>query len=83
MPYVSTVFTYKIMFRAVVGSFLLAQAVVWAGEIRAVGIKKWLKDGMGKPYAKYFSLLSRTQRLRLIALWALFFAVTVVLLAFV
>ena len=80
---VSTVFTYKIMFRAVVASFLLAQAVIWAGEIRAVGIKEWLKDGMGKPYAKYFSLLSPTHRLRLIVLWALFFAVTILIIVFV
>jgi hypothetical protein len=71
------------MFGAVVGSFLLAQGVIWVGEIRAVGIKGWLRDGMDRPYAKYFSLLSRTHRLRLIALWALFFTVTVSLLAFV
>ena len=80
IAHVSTVFTYKTIIRAVVGSFILAQAVIWAGEIRAIGIRKWLKDDMSKSYAKYFSLLSRTQRLRLIALWTLFLAVTILVI---
>ena len=75
----STVFASKTIFSAVLVSFLLAQAVVWVGEIRALGIKKWLKEGVSKPYAKYFPLLSRTQRLRLIVLWVLFFAAYLVM----
>jgi hypothetical protein len=65
-------FTSGTVFGAVAGGFLIAQTIVWAGEIRTVGFKQWVRAGVTKSYAQYFSLLSPRQRWRLVSLWVLF-----------
>jgi len=78
---VNTAFTYKAVLRAVAVTFLLAQTVVWACEIRAAGFKPWLRANITKSYIQYFSSLSRKDRIRLLGLWAFLFVGAMLILA--
>ena len=80
---VDRIFTYRTLLHAIAISFVVAQVVVWAFEIRGAGFKQWLRASATKSYVQYFSLLSRTQRLHLLALWGLFFVVIMLALIFV
>lgn len=74
------VFTYKTILWAAGVSFLVAQATMWAVEIRAAGFRQWWRDGATKSYVQYFLLLPRTRRLRLLTLWGLVFLLIMLML---
>ena len=75
------VFTFNTVFRAVVGSFLLAEAVIWGVEMRKTGFKRWLSyEAQKKSYLQYLLSLRPEQGLRLLVLWMLFLGLIVILL---
>jgi hypothetical protein len=57
-------FTVESLARWAVISFLIAQAVAWLLEIRAIGFREWMQASLRQSYFRLFPIFSLTLSLR-------------------
>ena len=67
-------FTVQSLARWAVISFLIAQAVAWLLEIRAIGFREWAQASLRQSYFRYLASRSRFELIRLAILGLIAFA---------
>ena len=75
------IFTSRNIIRGLILSWLIAQAIVWMGEIQLTGFRAWFQASNRISYIKYLASLKRSQWIKLLRLYSIFLICYLLLLA--